>query len=83
MNSKMPVRKFRVGQTDLLGKIHKGEIKISRNNGATWEKGNQLHLLAYRLQNAGGGRLLPDVFRDKIVIGEYSFKRVKYNQKIK
>ncbi|UZX55639.1 hypothetical protein ND446_01530 [Yersinia ruckeri] len=81
MNSKMPVRKFRVGQTDLLGKIHKGEIKISRNNGTTWEKGNQLHLLAYRLQNAGGGRLLPDVFRDKIVIGEYSFKRVKYNQK--
>jgi hypothetical protein len=47
-------RTFRVGSTEMLGRINNGEIDISRDNGATWERGSKLHLLAYRLQNAGG-----------------------------
>ncbi|MFV8761994.1 hypothetical protein ACSMDK_12890 [Yersinia enterocolitica] len=47
-------RKFRIGKTDLLGKINGGEFYISLDNGVTWLKGNKIHLLAYRLQNSGG-----------------------------
>jgi hypothetical protein len=47
-------RTFRVGSTEMLGRINNGEIDISRDNGATWERGSKLHLLACRLQNAGG-----------------------------
>lgn len=47
-------RTFRVGSTEMLGRINNGGIDISRDNGATWERGSKLHLLAYRLQNAGG-----------------------------
>lgn len=47
-------RKFRIGKTDLLGKINGGKFYISLNNGVTWIKGNKIHLLAYRLQNSGG-----------------------------
>lgn len=54
LSSPMLVRTFRVGSTDMLGRINNGEIDISRNNGATWKRGSKLHLLAYRLQNAGG-----------------------------
>ncbi|MFW5402592.1 hypothetical protein V2A85_23380, partial [Yersinia sp. 1252 StPb PI] len=59
LSSTMPVRTFSVGATEMLGKINHGGIEISRNNGVTWERGSKLHLLAYRLQNAGGGRQLP------------------------
>lgn len=57
----MPVRKFNIGQSALLGKIDNGEIWISRDNGINWSSGNQLHLLAYRLQNAGGNLSLPKI----------------------
>lgn len=53
-NSIMPERTFRFGQIMLLGRIDNGEIYISRDYGLTWKRGSQLHLLAYRLQNAGG-----------------------------
>ncbi|MEI7202423.1 hypothetical protein [Pectobacterium parvum] len=54
MSSRMPVRTFRIGRTELNGRIEGGEIEISSDNGVNWRRGNQLHLLAYRLQNAGG-----------------------------
>ncbi|MGL4353726.1 MAG: hypothetical protein ACRCTP_07345 [Aeromonas popoffii] len=54
LSSSMLVRTFRVGSTEMLGRINNGEIDISRDSGATWERGSKLHLLAYRLQNAGG-----------------------------
>ncbi|MCQ4053558.1 AarF/UbiB family protein [Aeromonas sp. SG16] len=57
--STMTVRKFRLGETELLGRINSGELEISSNNGVDWEKGSRLHLLAYRLQNAGGKSKLP------------------------
>lgn len=57
--STMTVRKFRLGETELLGRINSGELEISSNNGVGWEKGSSLHLLAYRLQNAGGKNKLP------------------------
>ncbi|MBL5829201.1 hypothetical protein [Serratia fonticola] len=47
-------REFRMGQVVLLGKISGGKFYISLNNGATWMKGNKIHLAAYRLQNSGG-----------------------------
>ncbi|SFN03452.1 hypothetical protein SAMN05216516_1023 [Izhakiella capsodis] len=47
-------RVFKIGNSELLGKIDAGVIKISKDNGATWEQGSDLHKLAYRLQNAGG-----------------------------
>lgn len=53
LSSTMTERKFRIGTTYMLGRINNGEIEISRNNGAAWEKGSKLHLLAFRLQNAG------------------------------
>lgn len=59
LSPNMPVREFRVGMTDLHGRVNGGGIEISRNNGTTWERGSKLHMLAYRLQNAGGGRHLP------------------------
>lgn len=70
-------RTFRVGATEMHGKINNGEIEISLDNGETWKPGNKLHLLAYRLQNAGG---ISDIFSKKIVIGEHSFKYVKYDK---
>ncbi|MBD8109125.1 hypothetical protein [Erwinia persicina] len=60
LSSTMTERTFKIGQTDMLGRINNGEIEISRNNGATWQKGSKVHLLAYRLQNAGGKSRLPD-----------------------
>ncbi|OON39834.1 hypothetical protein BTJ39_12445 [Izhakiella australiensis] len=59
VESNLPVRTFKIGNTMLLGKIEAGVMKISRDNGATWKQGSGLHKLAYRLQNAGGGRKLP------------------------
>lgn len=73
-------RKFIFGSTEILGRINNGEIKIFNENTRTWEKGSKVHLLAYRLQNAGGGRRLLASFRNKIVIGDHTFKRVKYSQ---
>ncbi|MGX5088816.1 hypothetical protein [Enterobacter sp. UPMP2052] len=73
-------RTFRVGSREMLGRAVNGEIEIFNENTRTWEKGNKLHLLAFRLQNAGGGRRLTALFRNKIVIGEYTFKQVKYSQ---
>ncbi|MCQ4056388.1 hypothetical protein [Aeromonas sp. SG16] len=57
--SSMTERKFRLGSTELLGRINSGELEISSNNGVDWERGSKLHLLAYRLQNAGGKNKLP------------------------
>lgn len=74
------MRTFRVGTTEMLGIVMNGEIEIYNENRHTWEKGSKLHLLAYRLQNAGGGRRLPRLFKNRIVIGEYTFKRIQYNQ---
>lgn len=54
VSSTMQARTFKVGETEMLGRVNNGEIEISRDNGATWERGSKLHLLAYRLQNAGG-----------------------------
>ncbi|MFP2423354.1 hypothetical protein ACLEXA_17680 [Pseudescherichia vulneris] len=71
----IPAQKFRVGSTEMLGKINNGELKISTDNGVTWQSGTQLHLLTYRLQNAGGRRL----FGRNITIGEHAFKRINYN----
>lgn len=73
-------RTFRVGSREMLGRAVNGEIEIYSENTRTWEKGSKLHLLAFRLQNAGGGRRLPALFRNKIVIGKHTFKRVKYSQ---
>lgn len=73
-------RIFIVGSREMLGRAVNGEIEIFSENTRTWEKGSKLHLLAFRLQNAGGGRRLPALFRNKIVIGEKTFKRVKYSQ---
>lgn len=56
--STMTERRFRVGSTELRGRINNGEIEIS-SDGVTWDKGSTLHLLAYRLQNAGGKNRLP------------------------
>lgn len=74
------VRTFRVGSREMRGIAVNGEIEIFNENTRTREKGSKLHLLAYRLQNAGGGRRLPELFSNKIVIGEHTFKRVKYSQ---
>jgi hypothetical protein len=73
-------RTFRVGSREMLGRVVNGEIEMFSENTRTWEKGSKLHLLAFRLQNAGGVRRLPALFRNKIVIGEHIFKRVKYSQ---
>lgn len=73
-------RTFRVGSREILGRAVNGEIEIFSENTRTWEKGSKLHLLAFRLQNAGGGIRLPALFRNKIVIGKQTFKRVKYSQ---
>lgn len=76
LNPTMPAQKFRVGSTEMLGKINNGKIEISSDNGVTWENGTQLHLLTYRLQNAGGRRL----FSKKITIGEHTFNRINYSR---
>ncbi|BEO21337.1 hypothetical protein SMQC19_46840 (plasmid) [Serratia marcescens] len=47
-------RIFKIGSTEMLGRINNGEIEIYNGNTLSWEKGSQLHLLAFRLQNAGG-----------------------------
>lgn len=60
VESNAPVRTFKIGNTALQGKIEAGEIRISRDNGISWERGSSLHLLVYRLQNAGGRRQLPE-----------------------
>ncbi|MFP7609893.1 hypothetical protein [Serratia quinivorans] len=73
-------RTFRVGSREMLGRAVNGEIEIFSENTRTWEKGSKLHLLAFRLQNAGGGRRLSALFRNEIVIGKHTFKRVKYSQ---
>lgn len=54
VSSTMQARTFKVGKTEILGRVNNGEIEISRDEGVTWEKGSKVHLLAYRLQNAGG-----------------------------
>jgi len=73
-------RTFRVGSREMLGRAVNGEIEIFSENTRTWEKGSKLHLLAFRLQNAGGERRLSALFRNEIVIGKHTFKRVKYSQ---
>ena len=79
LSSTMPERTFVLGEVELLGRVNNGQIEVSNDNGVTWVRGNKLHLLAYRLQNAGGG-LLSNVFRNKIVIGKYTFKRIKFDE---
>ncbi|HBV9945486.1 TPA: hypothetical protein ACGB3K_004702 [Klebsiella aerogenes] len=56
LSSTMIERTFKFGRAYMLGRINNGEIEISKNNGANWRKGSKTHLLAYRLQNAGGKR---------------------------
>ena len=48
------VRTFRVGSTTMSGRVVNGEIEILNEHTNNWVKGNTLHLLAYRLQNASG-----------------------------
>jgi hypothetical protein len=72
-------RKFRIGSKEMLGRINNGEVEICNEHTQTWEMGSKLHLLAYRLQNASGGWNIPWL-GNKIVIGEHTFKPVKYNQ---
>ncbi|SFM98097.1 hypothetical protein SAMN05216516_101642 [Izhakiella capsodis] len=55
----MAVRSFMFGEEMLFGRIEKGEIFVSRDGGVTWRKGSKIHLLAYRLQNAGGRKNKP------------------------
>ena len=47
-------RIFKIGSTEMLGRINNGEIEVFNAESRTWEKGSKLHLLAFRLQNAGG-----------------------------
>ncbi|UJA57007.1 hypothetical protein [Serratia marcescens] len=75
-SSTMQARTFKVGKTEMLGRVNNGKIEISRNNGATWEQGSKAHLLAYRLQNAGGVLSLSN----KIVIGVHEFKALTYSK---
>ncbi|HID7510366.1 TPA: hypothetical protein ACXHW4_004270 [Enterobacter hormaechei] len=71
-----PVSAFRVGNTQLYGKINKGKINISQDGGVTWREGSDLHLLAFRLQNAGGVHKFND-----IVIGKHIFSAVPHSSK--
>jgi len=78
LGSTMSERTFRVGSTVMLGRINNGEIEISRNNGVAWERGGKLHLLTYRLQNAGGGsksiRLNGRIYRNHNAISSQAQK---------
>ncbi|WP_212637316.1 hypothetical protein [Serratia marcescens] len=80
LTSTMQARTFRMGSTEMLGRINNAEIEISMDKGATWVKGSKLHLLTYRLQNAGGGLKFPSWGTGEIVIGEHTFKRVTYSK---
>jgi hypothetical protein len=52
-------RKFKVGQTEMLGRKTGKSIEISLDGGVTWKKGGNIHMLAFTLQNAGGKSKLP------------------------
>ena len=54
ISSAMIVRPFRFGEKNLVGRINENELEISTDEGVTWNQGSKVHLLAYRLQNAGG-----------------------------
>jgi hypothetical protein len=72
---------YKIGSTLYVGMLVNGEIKLFNSNTRTWEKtGSKLHLLAFRLQNSGGGRQLPALLSNPIVIGEHTFKHVKYSK---
>ncbi|ARF52071.1 hypothetical protein [Pantoea stewartii] len=53
-------RNFKFGQKEMLGRINNNKIEVSVDGGKTWTSGSSVHLLAYRLQNAGGGNHLPE-----------------------
>ncbi|EJX4511294.1 hypothetical protein ACGGX0_003510 [Salmonella enterica] len=48
----MPLRTFRVGTTDIQGKIENKQFMISEDYGSTWRKGSDLELFAYGLQDS-------------------------------
>ncbi|WP_141667979.1 MULTISPECIES: M91 family zinc metallopeptidase [unclassified Burkholderia] len=53
-------RKFKIGQTEMLGRKKGKSIEISLDGGVTWKKGSNVHMLAFALQNAGGKSKLPE-----------------------
>lgn len=48
----MPLRTFKVGTTDIQGKIENKQFMISEDYGSTWRKGSDLELFAYGLQDS-------------------------------
>ncbi|MGP2970042.1 hypothetical protein [Serratia marcescens] len=52
-------RKFKIGQQEMLGRKTGKLIEISLDGGVTWQKGSNIHMLAFALQNAGGKSKLP------------------------
>lgn len=52
VSSNMPFRTIMIGATEVLARINKGKIEICRHGGFLVEKGSELHLAAYRLENA-------------------------------
>ncbi|SUX38570.1 Uncharacterised protein [Cedecea davisae] len=52
VRSDMPFRTVMIGKTEVLTRINKGQVEICRNGRFLIEKGNELHLAAYRLENA-------------------------------
>ncbi|ROP50086.1 hypothetical protein EDF81_4312 [Enterobacter sp. BIGb0383] len=54
------IHPFTIRGTIILGRKKNETIEISRDNGMTWKQGNNIHMLAYVLQNAGGKSALPD-----------------------
>ena len=53
-------RKFKLGSKELMGRKNGKLIEISNDNGTTWQKGSNVHMLAFALQNAGGKSKLPN-----------------------
>jgi hypothetical protein len=53
-------RKFKIGQKEMLGRKTGKLIEISLDGGVTWQKGSNVHMLAFALQNAGGKSKLPE-----------------------
>lgn len=70
VSSDMPSRTIMIGKTAMLARIKKGQIEIFKYNGRGSEKGNELHLAAYRLENA---RRLRELSKDKMpILQDYS-----------
>lgn len=61
----MPFLTIKIGKTEVLARINKGQIEICRYGRFLIEKGNELHLTAYRLENA---RQMRESTKDKTPI---------------